>query len=167
MKTIRTLFTLAAILLSALTVIPFGVVAEDTVPSAPFDLECAVGEDYVDLSWKLPLDDGGNISYYLVYRGDSSDDMGVIANISANQTAYHDDGLELGTSSYYLVTAVNSVGESAVSNAVSATTQSTVIIKTTPGSTEMWVSIVALILSIIAIQIGLVALWVLIKKSFK
>ncbi|MCE5295947.1 MAG: fibronectin type III domain-containing protein [Euryarchaeota archaeon] len=167
MKTIGTLFTFAAIILLAFTIVPSIVVAADTVPSAPVDLECVVGEDYVDLAWKMPLDDGGNISYYLVYRGDSSDDMDVIANISADQTAFHDGGLELGASSYYLVTAVNSAGESAVSNAVSATTASPVIVKTIPASTEMWVSIVALVLSVVAIQIGIVALWVMIKKNFK
>jgi fibronectin type 3 domain-containing protein len=167
MKTINTFFTLAAVFLLALAFVPLGVSSEDTVPSAPLDLECVVGEDYVDLAWKMPMDDGGNISYYLVYRGDSSDDMDVIANVSANQTAYHDGGLELGTSNYYLVTAVNSAGESQVSNAVPATTTSSVIVKTTPASNEMWVSIVALILSIVAIQMTIIALWVLIKKSFK
>lgn len=166
MKFIRTFPAILAVLILVISIVPFEVSA-DAVPPAPTDLECVTGEDYVDLDWRMPMGDDSNVSYFLVYRGGSSNDMHVVANISANQTAYHDGGLELGTSNYYVVTAVNSNGESTVSNAVSATTASSVIIKTTPANSEIWVSVFALVLSVIAIQVTIIVLWVLIKKSFK
>lgn len=93
--------------------------------------------------------------------------MKVIANVSANQTAYHHGGLSVGTTNYYVVTAVGPEGESAVSNAVVATTESNVIIKTSPSSNEMWISIIALVLGVVAIQISVIAIWVLVKKTFR
>jgi poly(3-hydroxybutyrate) depolymerase len=85
-----------------------------TVPAAPTGLSVTgTTSTSVSLSWNS---DAGAASYN-VYRGGSK-----VGNTSA--TSYTDSGLAASTTYSYAITGVNSVGESAKSASVSATTNS-------------------------------------------
>lgn len=91
-----------------------------SVPSAPQGLAAMIGDNFVTLSWNTPSDDGGSIIMsYRVYRGTKSGEylfIGVTTTMSFNDT------LLLGEITYYyVVTAINTVGESDFSTEVSAT----------------------------------------------
>ncbi|NPA75623.1 MAG: DUF2341 domain-containing protein [Euryarchaeota archaeon] len=87
-----------------------------TVPSAPQNLNAIAGNRFVNLTWSAPSDDGGApITGYRIYRNGT-----LIANVSANQLWYNDTSVINGHNYTYYVTAVNSVGESQKSNAVTA-----------------------------------------------
>ncbi|MFX1254011.1 MAG: SBBP repeat-containing protein [Promethearchaeota archaeon] len=89
-----------------------------TAPSAPLTLTVTPGDNFVYLSWSVPSSDGGSaiISYH-IYRGTSSGDyffLGV-----ATSTNFNDTTALGGITYFYVVTAVNAVGESGFSNEVS------------------------------------------------
>ncbi len=93
-----------------------------TVPSAPQNLQNTWGTGYVNLTWIAPNNDGGSaITEYKIYRGMSSGGEILIARVHASQLWYNDTLVTGGTTYYYYVTAVNSVGESDVSNESQAT----------------------------------------------
>ncbi|MFX0064831.1 MAG: fibronectin type III domain-containing protein, partial [Candidatus Hermodarchaeota archaeon] len=91
-----------------------------TAPTAPQSLLATPGDNFVYLSWSTPSSDGGStIIRYRVYRGTSSGNyffLGV-----ATSTNFNDTTALGGTTYYYVVTAVNAVGESGFSNEVSTT----------------------------------------------
>ncbi|MHA1979392.1 MAG: Kelch repeat-containing protein [Candidatus Hodarchaeales archaeon] len=91
-----------------------------TAPSAPKALSASVGENHVELSWTTPSNDGGStITGYRVYRGTT---IGIYTLIFIATTTSYNDTLVLGNSSYYyVVTAINTIGESSFSNEVKAT----------------------------------------------
>lgn len=91
-----------------------------TLPSPPQSLTATAGESFVYLNWTAPSSDGGSaITGYWVYRGTSS---GAYTLIFIASDTHHNDTLISGDTTYhYVVTAINAVGESAVSNEVSAT----------------------------------------------
>ncbi|MCX6650629.1 MAG: fibronectin type III domain-containing protein [Methanomassiliicoccales archaeon] len=124
-------------------------------PSAPEGLQATVGKDYVDLSWQaVPGAD-----YYVLYRGDL-DEMVPIANLYPPFTAFHNSGLEEGSTYLYYVTAVDGGEESSPSNTVSVTVP--------PKENEsVMLSIIALILSAIAIQVCVVLLLYHFKMNMK
>jgi hypothetical protein len=102
------------------------VLAAPTVPDAPTLDSAAAGDGEVDLSWTAPADDGGAaITAYKVLRGTTPggetllDTLGVV-------TTYNDGSASNGTTYYYKVRAVNSVGDGALSNELSATPESTI-----------------------------------------
>jgi fibronectin type 3 domain-containing protein len=125
-------------------------------PSAPEDLQAEAGKDYVDLGWQTSDD----ATHYALYRGTGEDDMTRIVNITAPITAYHDAGLEDGSSFIYYVTAVNDDGESEPSNSVSIT------VPAKEGAENM-LPILALVLSAIAIQVCAVMLLFFFKMKMK
>jgi hypothetical protein len=90
-----------------------------TVPSAP-TLSATAGNGKVDLSWTTPNDGGSAITGYSVYRGTSSGSHTLLASLGVTN-AYSDTSVTNGITYYYVVTALNAVGESAKSNEVSAT----------------------------------------------
>ncbi len=85
-------------------------------PDAPGNLTAHVGNEFVNLTWRVPYDGGSAITEYRVYRNGT-----LIAILNASQTWYNDTGLVNGITYTYYVTAVNSVGESDRSNEVNAT----------------------------------------------
>ncbi len=87
-------------------------------PDTPANIKATPGNGQVMLDW----DNVTNASSYNIYWATTS---GVTKNIGLKQTAtvslYVHTGLLNGTTYYYVVTAVNSAGESAESNEVFAT----------------------------------------------
>jgi len=91
-----------------------------TVPSAPQSLSASAGDNYVELSWTPPSNDGGStITGYRVYRGTEIEVYTLI--FIATSTSYNDTLVSGNSSYYYAVTAINSVGESSFSNEVKVT----------------------------------------------
>jgi hypothetical protein len=90
-----------------------------TVPEAPV-LSATAGAALVSLLWTPPADGGSPITGYNVYRGDTT--LTEVLLVSALTATTYDDTTALtGSTYFYVVTAVNAVGESVWSNEVSAT----------------------------------------------
>lgn len=91
-----------------------------TFPNAPKNLVSSINNHLVELSWTPPSDNGGSsIIRYNIYRGSQSGNymfLGVTLN-----TNYIDSTTLPDVTYYYVVTAINNVGESLFSNEVSAT----------------------------------------------
>ncbi|MEA3200996.1 MAG: trimeric autotransporter adhesin [Thermoplasmata archaeon] len=93
-------------------------------PSAPRSLAVSGGAQRETLTWQAPSTLGGSaITGYKVYRGTASGGETLVATLG-NALTYADTGLANGTLYYYEVSAVNGVGESALSNEGRATTSS-------------------------------------------
>jgi hypothetical protein len=89
-----------------------------TVPAAPNAPNVAPANGKgVAVSWAAPSSNGGSaITGYRIYRGLDTGSMTVVATIG-NLTSYKDTSTTRGTSYVYAVSAVNAVGESALSPA--------------------------------------------------
>ncbi|MDE2001466.1 MAG: fibronectin type III domain-containing protein [Patescibacteria group bacterium] len=93
-----------------------------SVPNAPSALAGVSGDQQIALSWQAPANTGGApITNYKIYRGTSSGSETLLTT-TGNSTTYTDTGLNNATTYYYKVSAVNSVGEGALSNEASAKT---------------------------------------------
>ncbi len=139
---ITTTFRCPALLLfvlsvSLLLILPPGLCLDPP----PQGLQATIGSDYVDLNWQ-PVPEAQD---YILYRGNQME-MEVLANVSHPFTSYHDGGLEDGSSFTYYVTAVSAENESSPSNSVSVTVPSKV-------RQDVFVPVLAIVLSVIAIQI--------------
>ena len=92
-----------------------------TVPTAPQNLVATAGNAQVSLSWTAPASNGGSaITNYKVYRSTTSGTETLLTTLGNVQT-YTNTGLTNGQAYFYKVSAVNSVGESALSKEASAT----------------------------------------------
>jgi fibronectin type 3 domain-containing protein len=104
--------------------------APATTPSAPTGLQGTAGNAQVALTWTAST---GATSYH-VKRSTSS---GTETQISApTSTSFTDTTVINGTKYFYVVSAVNSTGESANSNEVSATPSAPAIAPATPTSLQ-------------------------------
>lgn len=90
------------------------------VPLAPVGLTATSGNAQASLSWTASA---GAVSYN-VKRSNTAGGPYTIVRTAVTPTNSTDAGLTNGTTYYYVVTAVNSTGESANSNQVSATPES-------------------------------------------
>ncbi len=91
-------------------------------PLSPSNLIATAGIAQVTLNWQAPSSDGGSsIVNYKIYRGAVSGGETLSATIG-NILNYSDLSLNNGTAYYYKISAVNGVGESALSSEVSTTT---------------------------------------------
>jgi len=92
--------------------------------TAPQNLQATPGNEQVTLSWTAPSSNGGSaITSYNIYRSTTSGGEGTtpITTVNGSTLTYADTGLTNGQTYFYKVTAVNSVGESPVSNEANAT----------------------------------------------
>ena len=110
-------------------------------PSAPLGLGAVADDGKVSLTWSAPSEDGGDdITGYHVYRGTSSGDLSLIAELG-DVLLYNDVGLTNGQKYYYVVTAQNDRGEGAASAEVSATPETVptapVITSATPSDGQV------------------------------
>ncbi len=103
-------------------------------PGAPMNLTAVPSQDEVILTWNAPETDGGApiSSYNLSW---SIDPNGTFESILLSEAGYVHEGLDNSTTIYYRVSAINVVGEGAMSELVSVTTltPSTNL----PGSTDL------------------------------
>ncbi|MEA3200284.1 MAG: hypothetical protein QOE90_1712 [Thermoplasmata archaeon] len=93
---------------------------QGTAPAAPTGLTATGGTGQVALSWTDGSNGGCAISAHKVYRGTASGGETLLTTSGAG-TTYTDTSVTAGTTYFYKVTAVNSIGESAQSNEASAT----------------------------------------------
>nr|WP_238323125.1 glycoside hydrolase family 6 protein [Gorillibacterium massiliense] len=99
-----------------------------TVPSAPTGLTATAGNAQVALSWTA----SSGVTSYNVKRATTSGGTYTTVATGVTTTSYTNTGLTNGTAYYYVVSAVNSAGESANSTQVSATPVSGVTIPSAP-----------------------------------
>ena len=96
--------------------------APASAPSAPQSLGASAGNAQVVLNWSAPASNGGSaVTSYNVYRATSPGGEGADCDRRASGTTYTDATAANGTTYYYKVTAVNSVGEGPLSNEANAT----------------------------------------------
>lgn len=92
------------------------------VPAPPSLNSVTGGSGRVALQWSPPASDGGSaVTGYDIYRGTASGAEALLTQVGNNVTSYTDTSVTNGTTYYYKVSAVNAVGESALSNELSAT----------------------------------------------
>ena len=103
-------------------------------PRPPTDLTASTdGSTRIDLSWTAPVDNGGRVieGYQIEWSPDGRTSglniiwNDVVANTNTADTTYTVTGLSPGTTRYYRVKAINSVGTGEHSNVVIETTPTT------------------------------------------
>ncbi|MBI4451854.1 fibronectin type III domain-containing protein [Candidatus Woesearchaeota archaeon] len=100
---------------------PLSVLISSCTSSAPIGLSASRGNSQIALTWSAPASDGGAvITNYRIYRSTLSGSETLLTTIG-NVLSYADLGLVNGQAYYYKVSAVNSGGESPLSNEASAT----------------------------------------------
>jgi prepilin-type N-terminal cleavage/methylation domain-containing protein len=107
---------------------------ERGAPAAPIDLAASPADGSVTLTWAASL--AGDLDHYEVWRGTSAASLTRIAS-SVTVNDYADGGLTNGTTYYYAVKAVDTLGNaSSPSTTVSAnpSVQSDTVAPTVPGS---------------------------------
>jgi len=113
-----------------------------TAPSAP-TLTATAGNSKVLLSWTLPSSIGASITNYIVYRGTTSGGETLFIKAYNNGTSWVDTKITLGTTYYYMVSAVNGAGEGPNSNEQNATpytVPSTPTLTVTAGNSKVTLS---------------------------
>jgi predicted phage tail protein len=96
---------------------------EILVPSKPETVQASSGNQYVYISWAVPLSDGGGeITDYSIYRS-LTNGTGYISliNVSSTTFEYNDTTVTNGETYYYVIRAVNEKGESQNSDEVIGT----------------------------------------------
>jgi fibronectin type 3 domain-containing protein len=94
--------------------------APANVPGEPFLDPPTVGDGSVTLTWITPESGGSPITGFNVYRGPTSENKTLLVTLGV-LTTYTDTAVVNGTTYYYEVSALNTVGEGAPSEERSAT----------------------------------------------
>ncbi|UCE72890.1 MAG: fibronectin type III domain-containing protein [Methanomassiliicoccales archaeon] len=88
-------------------------------PSPPRDLTLSAGDTYIYITWKAPISDGGMpITNYKIYKGKTSGGE-TLFEVFVTDLFYTDNTVTNGFTYYYIITAVNDIGESSFSEEVS------------------------------------------------
>ena len=92
-----------------------------TTPNAPQSASATSGDTQVTLSWSAPSSNGGlTITSYNIYRSNTSGSGYLYIGTNSSATGYVDTDRINGNTYYYVITAVNSFGESSNSAEVNA-----------------------------------------------
>lgn len=95
-----------------------------SAPSAPRNLKAKATSAAVVLSWNEPLANGGSeVTSYRIHRGTSPRSLTFLAEVPASESTYDDAAYPRRAWVYYVVTAVNAVGEGPPSNQAKARTR--------------------------------------------
>jgi surface protein len=107
-----------------------------SAPTAPQNLVAIASDGQVDLSWNVPIENGGfSITEYRIYRSTvSGSGYVLISTTDGDTTSYTDNSVVNGETYYYVVIAVNNVGESEYSNEVVANPEDTTSTSSTSSS---------------------------------
>ncbi len=93
---------------------------QPTAPDAPSGLSAVSGNAQITLSWSAPVSSGGSpVTGYRIYRSTSTGTE-TFTGTTVTSTSFTDSAGSPGTTYYYRVSAVNSVGEGGLSNESSA-----------------------------------------------
>jgi len=141
-----------------------------TVSDSPANVTTASLEGMITLNWDAPIENGGSVvTQYKVYRGTTATEFLLLGTTTG--TSFSDTTALPGQEYYYVITAVNAVGESEYSLTVnesymgSSTTSSTTTTTTTTNtSTE---EPVAGSVSLLGIMLGLGTLPVITRMRRK
>ena len=92
-------------------------------PSAPQSIQAIAGYNQVNLSWSAPISDGGSeITAYNIYRSmTSGTGYFLLFTVTSTTMTYIDTNITNGQDFYYIVKAVNDLGESIASNEIVVT----------------------------------------------
>ena len=83
------------------------------VPYPITDLSIRNGSGFVELSWELPLEDGGSpLTKLVIFRGGESFSLEELAQTTPDQTSYNDTDVVNGDTYYYRIFAENIMGRS-------------------------------------------------------
>ena len=86
-------------------------------PTPPLNIEAVNGDNTATLNWTAPITDGGApITQYNIYRSSTQGGPYTLIGTNDSTTGYYDTGVINGETYYYVVTAVNSYGESTYSD---------------------------------------------------
>jgi fibronectin type 3 domain-containing protein len=119
-------------------------------PSAPQNVLAGAGDSYVLLTWNAPLSNGSSaVTNYNVYRGTNSTSLSLLITVGG-VLSYNDTSVVNGQTYYYMISAVNDVGEGDPSEAVSATPN---VARGPSGDNSMLILAAIVILALIAIII--------------
>lgn len=109
------------------------IIAVNSKPSPPQNLEAIEGNASISLSWSHPLSDGGTeVTNYKIYKRSAASAESLFMEVE-NVTSSIDMPVANGETYYYRITAVNSIGESDPSNEANATVSGPVTTNTYDG----------------------------------
>jgi surface protein len=96
--------------------------SEISPPTPPLNISVIIEDHKIEIIWSEPQQDGGlPIIEYRLYRSVTSNtDFSFLGGTNSSTLIFIDDTIEHGVKYYYVVTAVNTAGESQYSNEVSA-----------------------------------------------
>ncbi|MEM3065674.1 MAG: fibronectin type III domain-containing protein [Candidatus Nitrosotenuis sp.] len=95
-------------------------------PSTPTNLVATVSASQINLSWSAPANTGGYpvTGYKIEYKAGSGSYAVLVQNTASVSTTYSHTGITAGQTYIYRVYAINSIGTSAASSEVTATSSS-------------------------------------------